>query len=152
MTKAVQTRAIGVEMSERVNVEMNRLISSAPRVAEGEGLASMLNQILSAKSIEDLAGMGDKMDNGQSVAGKPMLITHIVARDSDIEDAPLGIYLTVHYEKIGRPGEGGAFNTGAVSMVAMLLTLHDRGWLPVAAHVEVKDLKGGNTSLNLVLD
>ena len=152
MTKAVTPHESVGDIQLRVQSEMNRLIASAPRDGDGEGMTNMLDRILSATTIDELAGMGGKMDNGKSVANKPMLITRIVARDSDIEDAPLGIYLTVHYEKVGRNGEGGAFNTGAVTMVAMLLRLHDLDLLPVAAHVEVKDLKGGNTALNLILD
>lgn len=153
MTKAVQKRETTQEIGVRVNTEMNRLVSQAPREAEGEGLTGMLDRILSATGIEDLAGMGGKMDNGKAIANKPMLITRIIARDSDIADAPLGIFLTVYYERMGHNGDGEfAFNTGALTVVATLLKLYDLDLFPVAAHLEVKDLKGGNTALNIILD
>lgn len=141
-----------VAVAERVNAEMNRLIAGAPRDGEGEGLSRMLDRILSATSIEDLAGMNEKMDNSRDVARQgDILITSITARDSDIEDAPLGIYLAVSYHRVGKPDTGDVFNTGALSMVAMLLKLHDLELFPVEARVEVKALKGGNSASNLVL-
>ena len=47
MTKAVQKRETTEEVGVRVNTEMNRLVSQAPREAEGEGLTGMLDRILS---------------------------------------------------------------------------------------------------------
>ena len=138
---------------ERVNNEMRRLISQAPRDAEGEGMANLLDRILSANDVDGLANLNKGLDNSSGAAKLGnLLITGIVARDSDIEDAPLGIFLTVHYERVGKGLESaGAFNTGAVSMVAMLLKLHDMDAFPVEARVEVKALKGGNTASNLII-
>jgi hypothetical protein len=143
-----------------VLTKLDAMLAQCPREAEGPGYAGMIDAILSAETLDDLAAAtnSDRADveSTKDVAGVSLRIDGFVLRDSEYaEPGSFPYYATVEAYEVGGKNAGAArtFNSGSVQVVGALATAHARGLFPLLAHVNATTIKkSGRTVYSLTID
>lgn len=105
-----------------------QMAENVPDMANDAG-GAMLDQILSAETVEQLDATLSGLPSAEDFGGKPLDIIGIAKAPSDYEEG-LGFYLIVD-AVVAATGEAVRFSTGSTTIVAQLVKAYDLDAFPI---------------------
>jgi len=136
--------------ADKTRAEFIARLEAIPEPASDDGGLSMVADILSADTWEDLIGDQSGLPKAELVSGKEMLFHSIERHDSTLPDSPLPYFLVVTCTSL-ETGEVIRFQTSATTIVAKLVKMAEFGAFPFVGsmHKSTKPTRAGYYPMNL---